>query len=207
MTWECKRNGNRKALPRERSQPQFCQGFPMVDGPNGPEIDMDLDKDLGEEDAGGNDDSGGDEAAGAEFSVGELDDSESEEEVPQKQKRHSTGHGQMKSKGKAKEKGEVEWKALGRKRRATNRDAVDLVVAFSKMSSQRHLESLPGFISEVCGPGRQSDSPTISPSANSSGLSLLPTMLSHVDSLISDAKILDFYRMIALMQLSLWLDW
>jgi hypothetical protein len=32
-------------------------------------------------------------------------------------------------------------------------------------------------------------------------------MLAHVDNLISDTKILDFYRMIALMQVSLWLDW
>jgi hypothetical protein len=173
----------------------------MVDGPNGPEIDTDVE----EEDARGNKEPGdGDETHGTELRTGGLDNSGSE--APQKQKRGSTSHDQTKSKGKAKKK-EEEWKVLARKRRTTNRDAVDLVLAFSKMSSQRHQESLPGFISDVCGSVQQSGSPIISPLSNSSGLSILSTMLTHVDGLISNAKILDFYRMIALMQLSLWLDW
>jgi hypothetical protein len=102
--------------------------------------------------------------------------------------------------------GEEQWKVLARKHR-TNRDAIDLVLIFSKMSSQRHQQSLPGFISDICGSVRLSSSPIISSSLNSSDLSTLSTMLAHVDNLISDTKILDFYRMIALMQVSLWLDW
>ena len=204
MPWECPRNGNLKALPRQRSQPQFRQGFPMVDGPNGPEIDMDIEE---EDDARGNEESGeGCETGGAELRAGGLDDSGSEEEPPKKQKQRSTRDGQTQPKGTRRKMGEEQWKVLARKHR-TNRDAIDLVLIFSKMSSQRHQQSLPGFISDICGSARLSSSPIISSSLNSSDLSTLSTMLAHVDNLISDTKILDFYRMIALMQVSLWLDW
>jgi len=42
MPWECDWNGNHKLLAWECTQAERYGGFPMVDGPNGPERDPDV---------------------------------------------------------------------------------------------------------------------------------------------------------------------
>jgi hypothetical protein len=74
------------------------------------------------------------------------------------------------------------------------------------MSSQRHHQNFLELISDICLSVPLASGYNL-PSAEASGLDMLGTLSVQVDHLIYQAKVLDFCRMIALMQLALWVDW
>jgi hypothetical protein len=92
-----------------------------------------------------------------------------------------------------------------------------MMASFAAMSSERHRQNLVLLISDICGAAQSSGGPSsaasssmnsaMSPASEALGLGALSSMLTRVDVLIRQAKVLDFHRMIALMQLALWLDW
>ena len=221
MPWECPRNGNRKPLDLELFESQMYHGAPMIDGPHGPEIDSDVE----EEEVMDGGERGGLEMGVMRHGRGEgiakggdrgLDEGESEvlssdgDEAPSKHKRETKGTKKgRKGKGKGKVKENSEWKALARKH-CTPKEAVHLILSFSLISSQRHHQELLTLISMVCGRlGQSFDSisSTIPPPSANVGLEMLSTMASQVLGLIQQAQMLDFCRMVSLMQLALWLDW
>ena len=53
MPWECKQNGNCKPLAQEHFQAERYGGFPMIDGPDGPERDPDAEEEEFRENAEG----------------------------------------------------------------------------------------------------------------------------------------------------------
>jgi hypothetical protein len=197
MPWYCPRNGDRKALPRQRLSVLQHGGIPMMDGPNGPEIDSDL-----EDEAEG---SGGEgnpvDRQGEDGGMEPYD----EGDAPKKQRRESQSIGYKKSKGKGKKKEQQAFKVVVRKHR-TSQESVSLMASFSAMSTMRHQQNLSSFISDLC-PTALPESSNTSLLPNSSGLGALGPMLTRVDGLIRQAVVLDFHRMVALMQVALWLDW
>ena len=88
----------------------------------------------------------------------------------------------------------------------TSLEVVDLMVSFALMSGQRHHRNLLELISDICG-----TAPSHIPGLNLpfvlTSLGILATMSAHLDGLIRQAKVLDFRRMVALMQISLWVNW
>jgi len=203
MPWECKRNGNRKPLAREQFQAERYGGFPMIDGPDGPERDPDAEEEEFRENGEG---VHGEDCMRDGAGLG-GEESDEDEEAPPKQKRQPQVVNGKKAKGKGKE---VQWKELVRKHRSTRKEAVNLMVSFSAMSSQRHQQNLALLISDICGPGVSSGpllSFGISSMPSSSGLGVLAPMLTHMDGLIRQTRVLDFHRMVAFMQIALWLDW
>ena len=103
-----------------------------------------------------------------------------------------------------------QWKELVHKHHSTKQEAVDLIVSFSAMSSQRHQQNLALLISDICRPGASSG-PSLSFDTSSipssSGLGVLVAMAAHMDGLIHQAKVPDLRRMVAFMHIALWLDW
>jgi hypothetical protein len=181
----------------------------MIEGPHGPEIDPDVEA----EEIDGEGDGGQAEKVGCSSGQGiaaDQDEGESEvyssDEAPSKRKQDPKGGRKgRKAKGKPTDK---KWKVLVRNRR-THKDALDLMVSLSVMSMERHQQNLLGLISCLCGPEKTSDfvfSSIPLPPSNA-GLEILSTMSTQISSLIHQAEILDFRRMISLMQIALWLDW
>ena len=192
MPWYCPRAGNRKPLAQECVEMPMHGGAPMVRGPHGPEMDPEVEEEEDgtiEEDVGGN--SGGDAVDGAV---------EDEEEAPPKLKRQRNG----KDKKRSKSTKNPEWQKVVRKHR-TSLEVVDLMASFALMSGQRHHQNLLELISDICGTA-PSHTPGLNLPSTSTSLGILATMSAHLDGLIRQAKVLDFHRMVALMQIALWVD-
>ena len=197
MAWHCPRAGNRKPLARQHTQMQTYGGVPMVHGPDGPEIDPEIEN----AEARGNTMAGG--GIGDGVDGGEETDDLEEEEAPPKLKRTPKDKGKKRARAK---EGDPEWVNAVRKHR-TSKESVDLMASFSAMSSQRHHQNLLELISDICLSAPSASSGYKLPPAEASGLDMLGTLSVQVDGLIRQAKVLDFRRMIALMQLALWVDW
>jgi hypothetical protein len=182
----CPRSGDRVPLPRDQVEVQNYRGLPTVEGPYGPEPNP------ATEPSGTMEDSGGQAAGGAVIDEGESE-VESEEAIESdKSVRRTT-----KKKSSGKDKAYV----VDIRTRPTRKEATSLLASFMAISTRRHHDDLCDFINQLCG-----SSPSQLESTDA-GSHIILTLTRQLEALEMNTKVFDFYRLVLLMQIALWVDW
>jgi hypothetical protein len=136
----------------------------------------------------------------SEISDSEIDDEASEDDDfvlkgKAKQKAKTKGKGKGKGKGKA--------YVVDKRLKPTQKEATSLITSFMCISTQRHHNDLCDFINILCDP-----SSALHPTTSTSPpRHIIFTLTSRLDAITLQSKVLDFQRMILLLQIALCVDW
>jgi hypothetical protein len=150
----------------------------MVEGPYGPEPDP-----RTEESAGSDKNSGVMPAAAGEV----LDEASEDDRTVQKKAK--------KGKGKA--------YVIDKRPKPTRKEATSMIASLMAISTQKHHNALCDFIAQLCSLPSQLTSIT----DISSNPHVVFTLTRQLDAIDMQSKVFDFYRMVLLMQITLWVDW
>jgi len=182
----CPRSGDRVPLPRDQVVVQNYRGLPMGEGPYGPEPNPET------EPRGTMEDSGGQATGGAEIDEGESEVESGEAIESDKSVRRTT---KKKSSGKGKAY------VVDMRTRPTRKEATSLITSFMAISTQRPHDDLCDFINQLCGsfPSQLESMDTES--------HIILTLTRRLEALEMNTKVFDFYRLVLLMQITLWVDW
>jgi hypothetical protein len=182
---ECQRKGNRVPLPRDQVEIESFHGLPMVEGPYGPEPDARI-----EESAGG--DNGMILAA-----TGEVPD-EGESEVEDDEEEEDEGNRAVQKKAK---KGKAY--VVDKRPKPTRKEATSMIASLMAISTRRHHNDLCDFIAQLHG----SLPSQLESATDSSNPHVIFTLTRRLEAIEIQSKVLDFHRMVLLMQIALWVDW
>jgi hypothetical protein len=158
----------------------------MLDGPDGPEPDPSVVRDP---------------SSGANQQEDEyIDEGETEVDLTEDEEASNAP-----KKGK-KKKGKGGWEKVARQALA-RKEAQRLMARFGSLSTTRCQEELISFIRAMCHtdtPSSGSQGPLPSSSFQTH---VLVSMTQELTTLVESSKILDFRRLVLLMQIALWVDW
>jgi len=189
---ECQRKGDRVPLPRDQVRIESSRGLPMVEGPYGLEPDP-----RTEESAGGDKNGGMISAAAGEV----LDEGESEVENDEVEDEASEGDRTVRKKAK---KGKEKAYVVDKLPKPTRKEATSMIASLMAISMQRHHNGLCDFIAQLCSslPSQWTSTTDISTNPH-----VVLTLTRQLDAIEMQSKVFDFYRMVLLMQITLWVDW
>jgi hypothetical protein len=130
-----------------------------------------------------------------------VDEGESEKEDSEEGEAREGAQAVQKKRVKGTGKGKAY--VVDKRMKPTRKEATSLITSFMAISSQSHHSDLRNFINQLSALFL----PQSNPNEASSNSHVVFRLTCQLDTIDLQTKTFDFYRMVLLMQLALWIDW